>query len=354
MKVNIFGDFYADKTIQTTKQLTDKLANAEANILNLEAPVLQKPCVPIQKVGASLRHTPSVLDNLKLLNITDVCLANNHYFDYGFDAAKKSTMLLIRNNIRVHGVDKNNYSKDFQFLNDKTVIVNVAESENGCRKSILGKGFISVSDPFLFVYLNDFIKRDIQIILIIHAGLENSLTPLNSWKNYYRAFVDLGVELVIAHHPHVPQHHEIYNGKYIFYSLGNFVFQSKTENKWHNTSKFVSISLNESIEVEYYYTRYENNTLSLLDDEEKIQTDKILAMKFNEPLNLTRNYVHRQNMDIKRVFLNLLGSKILRSFGLFKGKSNRKYDFHLHNIKFETHRFSQIEHLEKKLEDKDG
>ncbi|GAG38356.1 unnamed protein product, partial [marine sediment metagenome] len=31
-------------------------------------------------------------------------------------------------------------------------------------------------------------------------------------------------ELVIGHHPHVIQKAEIYNGQYIFYSLGNFIF----------------------------------------------------------------------------------------------------------------------------------
>ncbi len=38
------------------------------------------------------------------------------------------------------------------------------------------------------------------------------------------AFIDAGADFVIGHHPHVVQSFEVYNGKFIFYSLGNFIF----------------------------------------------------------------------------------------------------------------------------------
>jgi poly-gamma-glutamate synthesis protein (capsule biosynthesis protein) len=36
--------------------------------------------------------------------------------------------------------------------------------------------------------------------------------------------IDAGADLIIGHHSHTIQHYEIYKGKYIFYSLGNFCF----------------------------------------------------------------------------------------------------------------------------------
>ncbi|GIW66594.1 MAG: hypothetical protein KatS3mg095_0492 [Candidatus Parcubacteria bacterium] len=36
--------------------------------------------------------------------------------------------------------------------------------------------------------------------------------------------IDSGADLVIGHHPHVIQNIEKYKDKYIFYSLGNFIF----------------------------------------------------------------------------------------------------------------------------------
>ena len=38
------------------------------------------------------------------------------------------------------------------------------------------------------------------------------------------AVIDAGADLIIGHHPHVSEDVEQYKGKYIVYSLGNFVF----------------------------------------------------------------------------------------------------------------------------------
>jgi poly-gamma-glutamate synthesis protein (capsule biosynthesis protein) len=40
----------------------------------------------------------------------------------------------------------------------------------------------------------------------------------------YRWLIDNGATIVVGHHPHVVQEIEIYKGKPIIYSLGNFVF----------------------------------------------------------------------------------------------------------------------------------
>jgi hypothetical protein len=41
-----------------------------------------------------------------------------------------------------------------------------------------------------------------------------------------RLAVDLGADIVVAHHPHIIQPFEIYKGRAIFYSIGNFAFGS--------------------------------------------------------------------------------------------------------------------------------
>ncbi|PJA92516.1 MAG: hypothetical protein CO133_02800, partial [Candidatus Komeilibacteria bacterium CG_4_9_14_3_um_filter_37_5] len=43
-------------------------------------------------------------------------------------------------------------------------------------------------------------------------------------ENIAHTLIDSGADLIIGHHPHVVQGKEKYRGKYIFYSLGNFVF----------------------------------------------------------------------------------------------------------------------------------
>ena len=60
-----------------------------------------------------------------------------------------------------------------------------------------------------------------------HNGIEYIDVPLPETIARYRDFVDYGADGVIGSHPHCPQGWEEYKGKPIFYSLGNFFFNSK-------------------------------------------------------------------------------------------------------------------------------
>jgi poly-gamma-glutamate capsule biosynthesis protein CapA/YwtB (metallophosphatase superfamily) len=62
------------------------------------------------------------------------------------------------------------------------------------------------------------------VIVSMHSGTEYAPRPNKRQQQFARAAIDSGAELVLGHHPHVVQTAEIYKGKYIFYSLGNFVF----------------------------------------------------------------------------------------------------------------------------------
>jgi len=67
-------------------------------------------------------------------------------------------------------------------------------------------------------------KESDLVIVNVHWGVEYKHQHNKIQAEYGRAFIDAGADLVIGHHPHVVQGMEIYNGKPIFYSLGNFVF----------------------------------------------------------------------------------------------------------------------------------
>ena len=51
--------------------------------------------------------------------------------------------------------------------------------------------------------------------------------PLPYVRDRYLQYLDLGADVVVGHHPHVPENYELFeNGKAIFYSLGNFIFDT--------------------------------------------------------------------------------------------------------------------------------
>ena len=61
-------------------------------------------------------------------------------------------------------------------------------------------------------------------IAYVHWGNEFINYPYVDQKNLAHLMIDKGADIIIGMHPHVLQGFEVYKGKYIFYSLGNFVF----------------------------------------------------------------------------------------------------------------------------------
>lgn len=62
--------------------------------------------------------------------------------------------------------------------------------------------------------------------------------------------IDIGYDLIIGMHPHVLQGYEVYKDKYIFYSLGNFVFNMSYKPTHHGA--VVSYDVNEG-RVRWHY-----------------------------------------------------------------------------------------------------
>ena len=92
--------------------------------------------------------------------------------------------------------------------------------------------------PLSFVGYNEFIgsgaslgiekiriESDARRVIIVytHWG-DEYMPPSERVKNLARQFIDAGAEMVIGAHPHIVQEDEVYAGKHIYYSLGNFVF----------------------------------------------------------------------------------------------------------------------------------
>ena len=61
-------------------------------------------------------------------------------------------------------------------------------------------------------------------VLQYHSGLEYSEAPAMSERTRLRQAIDDGADIAIGHHPHVLQGLEIYRGRLIAYSMGNFLF----------------------------------------------------------------------------------------------------------------------------------
>ena len=64
-------------------------------------------------------------------------------------------------------------------------------------------------------------------VVVTHGGEEFTSLPSPYTRERYIKYLELGADVVVGHHPHVPENYELFdNGKAIFYSLGNFIFDT--------------------------------------------------------------------------------------------------------------------------------
>ena len=94
----------------------------------------------------------------------------------------------------------------------------------------------TATEPGIFRWDDlDAIKRRIDeikakcrwCIVVSHGGEEFTSLPSPYTRDRYLKFLELGADVVVGHHPHVPENYELFDdGKAIFNSLGNFIFDT--------------------------------------------------------------------------------------------------------------------------------
>ena len=86
------------------------------------------------------------------------------------------------------------------------------------------------------------------IIVCPHWGIEHVTQPTPWQRRHARALIDAGADIIVGHHSHTLQTVEEYNGKPIFYSIGNFIFDQT--NPINTTAAIVQIKIvSTSVEV---------------------------------------------------------------------------------------------------------
>ena len=81
-------------------------------------------------------------------------------------------------------------------------------------------------------------------VVVPHNGEEFGILPAPYTRRLYLDYLEMGADLVIAHHPHVPMNYELLPGKAIFYSLGNFIFDTNYQRAQMHTDEAVLLGVN--------------------------------------------------------------------------------------------------------------
>lgn len=221
--IGLVGDLGLGRFITYTARLKDDfsysfsalspwLSQNDFNLANLESPIVDN-CPSVSgntfKFCGDPKFIPSLLQNKFILN-----LANNHILNYGQSGLDQTQKFLDDSSI-----------KYFYSHNSQTEFLKY--SQNGINFGFIGfdlTGTHSYNLQSITDLVSQYNSQVDWLVVSLHWGAEYLDKP-EAWKvDFAHHLVDAGADIIHGHHPHVYQEYELYKGKSIFYSLGNFIF----------------------------------------------------------------------------------------------------------------------------------
>lgn len=362
------GDFVCQSPgqIKLDESFDNLIKTQDFSFINFEAPISGVGS-PIIKSGPALTQSPGSPSTVEKLGFNVIGLANNHMMDMGADACistisqfKKATVLGAGDKGGVYQVKKVKVNditlgflavthKEFGTLDDEA-------SDDVCGTAWISSSTVNIS-------ITEAKKECDYLFVLPHAGVENVDVPLPEWRLRYKEFVDLGADAVIASHPHVPQGWEVYKDAPIFYSLGNFIFDtfSSTHGPYWKKGLAVQICIDDvgKLSYEVLNTIYDNRVLSL-DTSKDIKNHNryLCSLLENE-----QEYYQELNQSLAKLWRDEYKLYLLRGLGSVGLKTSRNTFIHaaygllkgmdaamlLNNFQCESHRWTIERILRNKL-----
>ncbi len=239
--------------INYLNNLSKTNSNYDYVVANLEGPITENKSLTLNddgSYGPDLLFTfpTSTSEILNILNIKLVSLANNHtdnfyyqglldtkkfldesdikYFGnpYNYNSVEDDlSEVVCDNNICIAYIGYNKFTKE----NKSEIIIREIEriksSQDTTPSALRAPSPLRTAEA-----LSEGVREGLDsgidfIVVMAHWGEEYDLSANKIEQEYARAWVDAGADLVIGAHPHVIQDSEVYIGKHIYYSLGNYI-----------------------------------------------------------------------------------------------------------------------------------
>jgi poly-gamma-glutamate capsule biosynthesis protein CapA/YwtB (metallophosphatase superfamily) len=271
------------------------LRQADVVAGNLESSISTRGAA-VENKKFTLRAAPIAAQALKSAGIRVVSLANNHSMDFGPLALEDTLAALDENNILYTGAG-----------------MDLDDARSPAIVKIKGKtlAFLSYSLTFPLEFFAsagqagtapgyaDFVKADIEkvrpsadlVVVSFHWGAELMTAAKDYQIELGRQAIDWGADLVLGHHPHVLQEIEVYRGRLIAYSLGNFVFGSESNRT--NTSMILLLTFRGNtlakvevvpIDVNNYRVKYQPKVLAGKDAGDALDSINAASARFKTKL----------------------------------------------------------------------
>jgi poly-gamma-glutamate capsule biosynthesis protein CapA/YwtB (metallophosphatase superfamily) len=252
MKLSFIGDIMLGRFVGkkyneikydiVNSALIKEISKSDFVIANLESPIT----FSMEKATEHLifQGTLDILQQFKWVNCFS--LSNNHINDCGETGMNETVSSLEINKIQYNGLFKDEY---IPFLiekdNTKIAIITCADMMNYEFDKNNNWKTVRIDDTILDETIKKYKKENCFVILYAHVGILFTRFPNPQIRDFIHNKIDTGIDLAITAHPHVLGGMEEYQGKKIFYSLGDFVMDGSSFRRRNSGVLNIEIENNE-------------------------------------------------------------------------------------------------------------
>lgn len=257
------------------EEIYEFLNSNDYNIINFESPITN--FLKTKKMALAHRSDINSLNFIKTkIKEPILSLANNHMMDFGHKGLEDTLKYIRRAKFKRIGAGENEKEATNYIILGKEVKVGILAFQYK-DYYIAGRhtcGTAHDTHKKLIKKRIKELKNKVDwIVVVYHGGDEFINVPLPYHRKKLKKILDWGADIVVAHHPHTVQGYEKFKDKMIFYSLGNFVFDTNYQRAQKGTEygELISISFNkENYEFKNLnlYNDRENNKIKVIDSYE--------------------------------------------------------------------------------------
>jgi len=272
-KLLFFGDIMLDRHVREkinkdgfnylleNFQMPEEWQKTDIQMANLEGAVTASGAHYKPEMSIDFAFDPKDVMQLKNYNFNFFDISNNHITDQGLQGFDET-----RNNLDELGF---NYvgCADRKVDECSVKIINLQNKKVAMLAYSMVYG--SLDEEKILTQIKAVREKADLVIVNMHWGVEYESQARSNIKSLAHNIVDAGADIIIGHHPHVVQEVEFYQGKPIFYSLGNFIFDQYFSRE---TQEGVAVGLtwqNDKIKIDLfpYYSEY--SQVQLMTSEKK-------------------------------------------------------------------------------------
>lgn len=201
------------------------VVNLECPVTNIDAPLMKKYIFRADDTSAAA---------LRKSGVTHCAMANNHIMDQGQSGLADTYQNLLAANLVPIGYGLDDTARLAPAILQKDDIK--VAIFNDCALTVEnyvnpahGPGIANVPIAKLLPFISDFHRQypDTWIVALLHWGIEFRQEPNPSQRIQAAQLFAAGADVIVGHHPHVVQDIDTIQGKTVYYSIGNFVFDQQ-------------------------------------------------------------------------------------------------------------------------------